>query len=235
MEITDAIGEIEVDLVCFDQANVNYEFCDKLRRDFSGNVALIGSTLQNRGLISTRGVDTQIYYGTDLPDSWSIFGDGAQLNVHLVWTHMFEILNQENKVSTTFDCAGYFATTCVGDDASGTASQDKIAARFNYLSGPLSVSLMTRWIDGTDNFAPVFFRLQGWADDPIPAIPSIGSEFLADLNIRYDFTDTVTAGLGVTNLFDSQPPLNPWAQHNVDAQLFDVFGRYYSLSFTLSF
>ena len=235
MEITGATGEIEPDLVCFDQANVSNEFCDKLQRDFTGNVVLVDSTLQNRGLISTRGVDTQITYVTELPQSWSLPSGEASLEVHLIWTHMIEILNQENKVSTTFDCAGYFANSCVSNDASGTASQDRVSARFSYMSGPLGVSLMTRWVKGTDNFMPVFFRQQGWNDDPIPAIPSIGSEFLADLNIRYQFTDGISAGLGISNLFDSEPSINPWAQHNADAQLFDIFGRYYSLSLRMDF
>jgi iron complex outermembrane receptor protein len=36
----------------------------------------------------------------------------------------------------------------------------------------------------------------------------IGSEFVADLEARYEATDNITVALGVENLFDNKPDLN---------------------------
>ena len=58
---------------------------------------------------------------------------------------------------------------------------------------------------------------------------------MLDLNFNYAFIDNITAGLNIANLMDSDPPLNPWVRHNGDTQLYDIYGRYYCLAFTMNF
>jgi outer membrane receptor protein involved in Fe transport len=55
------------------------------------------------------------------------------------------------------------------------------------------------------------------------------------MNVAYYFSDHVSARFGISNLLDNDAPLIPDQANNTDAQLYDVFGRTYSLSLTLSF
>ena len=98
----------------------------------------------------------------------------------------------------------------------------------------MSIHLTWRWIDGTDNAAPLQSGLFGFPD-PILQVPSVGSENLVDLGLGYAFTDNVSARLNIANLFDSDPPFMPDVANNTDATMFDIFGRSYFLSLSLQY
>jgi outer membrane receptor protein involved in Fe transport len=62
LEVTDTIGDISSDLICFDPLNTGNIFCENLKRDASGNVFEISDLTSNRGLLETSGIDTQVQY-----------------------------------------------------------------------------------------------------------------------------------------------------------------------------
>ncbi len=72
------------------------------------------------------------------------------------------------------------------------------------------------------------------ADDPVLAVPSIGSKSYLDLGFGYTFRDWLTVRLNVNNALDTDPPqmANTVREINTDASTFDVFGRSYMLSMT---
>ena len=228
IDVRGGIGVIFPKNICFDVANTENAFCDKIVRDGTGNVVEVQVLQQNKALVSTRGIDTQILYSTELPDVLSLTGDGASLDMHLVWTHMLSAQNQEDPVSSRVECVGYFETPCGG--VNGTAVQDMIYARLSYRSGPLGIQLGTRWIDGTKSFAPLVPGYFGGAD-PVLVIDSVSDMFYANLHIGYEISDRVSIGLNVENLLDQDPPLMPHIHsNNTDTLRYDVFGRSFSIS-----
>ena len=108
LEVTDTIGEIAPDVVCFDPMNTAGVFCDDIIRDGTGNVSRVEAVIQNRGVLSTDGIDLQVQYSRDLPASWSLFEDFAQLSFSGALTHVLSLKTQENVVTEVFDCNGKF-------------------------------------------------------------------------------------------------------------------------------
>jgi iron complex outermembrane receptor protein len=232
IEVRNGIGVTFPRNICFDLQNTGYEFCDKMVRDATGNVVEVQVLQQNKALVSTRGVDTQVLFQTELPDSVSLFGNTAALDIHFVWTHVLSAQNQEDLVSSRVECVGYFETPCGG--VNGTAVQDQIYARFAYRSGPMGISLSTRWIDGTDSFAPLVPDYFG-GPDPVLAIDSVGSMFYANLHMSYRFSDQVSLGFNVENLLNRDPPLMPHIHsNNTDTLRYDVFGRSFTISLNVN-
>lgn len=232
IKVRNGIGVIAPRSICFDVRNTGYAFCDKIARDATGNVVQVETLQQNKAVMSTRGIDAQALYSTELPDALSLTGEGASLDVFLVWTHMLSAQNQEDLVSSRVECVGYFETPCAG--VNGTAVRNKVHTRFSYRSGPLGISLGTRWIQGTESFAPRVPRYFG-GTDPVLAIDSVGSILYANLHIGYDISDRVSLGLNVENLLDRNPPLMPHIySDNTDTLLYDVFGRSFTLNLNVN-
>jgi outer membrane receptor protein involved in Fe transport len=233
ISVRNGIGVIYPRGICFDKRNTDYAFCDTISRDATGNVVQVQVLQQNKALVSTRGIDMQIRYQTELPDTFALSGEMASLDVYLVWTHMLSAQNQEDLTSSRIECAGYYETPCGG--VNGTAIQNKINMRFNYRSGPLGVTLGTRWLEGTTSFAPLRPLYFG-GPDPVLAIDEIDDFLYANLHIAYDISDDLSLGFGIENLFDKDPPLMPHVySNNTDTLYYDVFGRSYRLNLKASF
>lgn len=233
ISVRHGIGVIFPRGICFDHSNTGYAFCDTMRRDATGNVVEVQVLQQNKALVSTRGVDMQVQYKTELPDAFGLSGEGASLDVYLLWTRLLSAQNQEDLTSSRVECTGFYETPCGG--VNGTAMRDKINLRFNYRSGPLGVTFATRWLDSTRSFAPIRPRYFG-GPDPVLAIDKVDSFLYANVHIGYDINDRVSLGLGVENLFDKDPPLMPHIHsNNTDTLHYDVFGRSYRLNLKANF
>jgi outer membrane receptor protein involved in Fe transport len=228
LEVTDTIGWIDAMEICFDPLNTVHEFCDDIARDVTGNVSDITELTSNRGILETTGVDTQVQYSTELPASLSLGSGIADLSVNVYWTHMFTNKEQENPVTEVIDCAGYFGWPC--DFRANTFSADRVTTNVHYAAGQLGLHLTWRFIDGTDNAAPLKSEIVGYPD-PDLSIPYISSENYLDFGASYDFTDNLSARFGVSNLLDNEPPFMADAvrSNNTDTGLFDIFGRSYYL------
>ena len=90
-----------------------------------------------------------------------------------------------------------------------------------------------RWIEGTDNAAPLRLDFQ-LTPDAVLAVPDVSDKSYVDLGIGYAFGERFTARLNINNLFDTAPPqmADAGLQINTDSSTYDVFGRSYFLSFT---
>lgn len=241
LEVTDSIGSIDALSICFDPKNTGKRFCENITRDpnVGGNVVEIFEPQSNRGLISTKGVDTQIRYQTDLPASLSLFADSAQLEVNLVWTHTLAHKWQLSPVSEVVDCAGFFGTFCglgIDDSAGITLPENRVTTNIHYRAGWLSIHLTSRWIDGTTNAGIKEARFFGFPE-PLLAIPGIGSKHYVDLGFGFAFNDNISARLGINNVGDTSAPnmADAASNNNTDSLLFDVFGRSYYLNLAARF
>jgi outer membrane receptor protein involved in Fe transport len=233
LEVTDTIGSVDAALICFDPINTGNVFCENIARDASGNMAEITELTSNRGLLETTGIDTQIQYGADLPQFFAFSDHSASISVNLYWTHVLTNKEQENPVTEIIDCAGYFGWPCSFKNA---YSNDRVTGNFYYASGPLGLHMTWRWIEGTDNGAPLRSYIWG-IPDPNLAITDIGDEHYLDLGLAYEFGDYLTARFGVNNLLDNDPPQMADAvwSNNTDTGLYDVFGRSYYLTLSAHF
>jgi len=233
LEVTDTIGEIDANQICLDPLNVAHLFCENLQRDDSGNIAKITQLTSNRGLLKTTGVDIQLQYVADLPESFVIGDQPGELTVNLYWTHMISHKDQENPVTEILECAGYFGFPCWGQNWMSTFSKDRVTSNIHYASGPLGVHLTWRWIEGTVNAA----TLTADESDPKPAIMDVGNEHYLDLGLVYEFGEHFAARIGVNNLLDNDPPQMADAvfSNNTDEGMYDVFGRSYYLNLSAQF
>ena len=244
LQVDDRIGVIDAVDICFDPRKVDNLYCDAITRNpdpntAAGNVVEVFEPVNNRGSISTKGIDTLIKYRGDLPDSFAIFRDGAQLSLDFIWTHTIEYEWQSAPFSAVADCAGFFGEFCaeaIGGFIAWTVPENRATTNINYGNGPLSMHLTWRWIEGSTNSlkreAENFGR-----PEPLVAIESIGSVSYFDLGIGYDFTDSIRARFGINNLFDKNPPLMASGGNNAntDTGLYDVFGRSFYLSLSMNF
>jgi outer membrane receptor protein involved in Fe transport len=199
-------------------------------------VAEITELTSNRGLLETTGIDTQIQYGADLPQFFA-FGDHfADITVNIYWTHMLTHKEQENPVTEILDCAGYYGWPCWSNDFGSSFPENRVTSNFHYASGPLGLHLSWRWIEGTDNGAPLRSYIFG-IPDPNLAVPEVGDEHYLDLGLAYEFGDNFTVRFGVNNLLDNDPPQMADAvwSNNTDTGLYDVFGRSYYLTLLAHF
>jgi outer membrane receptor protein involved in Fe transport len=233
LEMDDGIGEINAYNICFDVNNNDDIFCDKIQRGPSGDVATVEELQQNRGLFSTSGVDTQMRFSGDMP-RWLGGDGGLQLDFSVIWTHVLSLESQDNPVTSSWDCRGFFGAPC--KEWFSITAENRVAASIGVSTDRLRVMLNTQWVDGTDNWGKVDHIYFG-GTPALLAIPSIGSQYYADLNVSYEFTDGLVAALGVTNLFDREPPLlgDNGTQSNTEPGMFDVFGRAYRVSFAYRF
>jgi len=234
IELEGAIGEISSADICFDPVNTGNLFCENLRRGPTGDVVEIIDLFNNLGLVSTRGIDSQAQYVADLPAGMSLLPGGAQFGINLVWSHTLEELHQENQVAQVIRCDGYFGSPCGTYD--GTSPTNRLNTTLTYTSGRMAVQLNSYWIEGTDSFRGIEWQIFG-DEEPVLAIPSIGSRHYLNLNIDYDFSDTFSASLGIANLLDTGAPLlaDNTSNANTDTSLYDVFGLAFHVSFKMRF
>jgi len=239
LEIEDTIGGVDPGAVCFDPLNTAGVFCENLQRDSTGNVSEVTALIQNRGLLATDGIDLQVQYARDLPSGLALTSGDAQLSVRAMLTHVFSLDFQENIVTQVFDCAGVFGWPCNGmlGNFVGTYPKNKANVSIDYLSGPFTTHLAWRWIEGTDNAAPLGSEICCGISDPVLAIPSVSSWQYLDLGLAYEWGFRLLLRLGVNNLLDKDPPLMGDAQqeNNTDALMYDVFGRSYYLNLRYQF
>ena len=240
LEVTDSIGDIDSLSICFDPKNISNLFCENITRDpvAGGNIVEFFEPQSNRGLLGSKGVDTQIEYQADLPAGLSLVGGNAQINVNLIWTHMLENRWQLNPITEIVDCAGFFGNFCAALDRSvgGTLPENRVITHINYISEPLSIHLTSRWIDGTTNAEKLRAQLFDFPE-PMLANPSIGSKHYLDFGFGYSFSDNISARFGINNLMDTDAPnmADAVGPENTDTLLYDVFGRSYFLSLSLQF
>jgi len=225
LAVEDTIGGVDPYVICFDPNNQTNLFCDDIERDETGNISYVSELTNNRGLLKTTGIDTQIQYSAPLPDWLGISHESADIGVHVYWTHMLTNREQENPVTAVLECAGYFGEPC--NSRASVYPRNRVTANIDYSSGPAGIYLQWRWVEGTRNAAPKVSYLYG-IPDPVLGIPEISDQHYVDTGISFEFGTHIRAQLTINNLLGSDPPRTEQL-FNTDPGLYDVFGRSFSL------
>ena len=188
----------------------------------------------NVAVQKSEGFDLELHYSIDSP-SLALFDASASFDISFNGTWYLTNGSQGSPIAPFFDCAGYFGGNCAFSSF-GTLPEIKTTTRLSYLSGPLSISLRWRWIDGMKNSEPFFFQLFN-LPDPVLAIPEVGSKSYFDLSASYDFNDSVSIYGGVINVTATDPPLLASAAPglNTDTATYDAIGRRYFLGITYTY
>lgn len=236
LQVDGSIGDLNVFDACFDEANTTAEFCNLMSRDpVTLNVVETQSTKINRGVMRTTGFDTQLSIGFELPGSLAIGDSFADLDIRVTWTHLLELSRQETQFGSELDCAGYYGWPC--DDQFGeTFPSDRVTTNFVYSTENFAANLTWQWIGKSDNAAPLGSAGFGFPD-PILVIPYVKAKNLLDLGLSYRFSDNIEAYLTIANLLDEDAPLMADAvfDQNTDTSMYDIYGRAYTLGFSLNY
>lgn len=239
IDIDGEIGDLAAVDVCFDPANVDNVYCDRIIRDpLTYNVAEIREYQINRGVFQTSGFDTQLTYSAELPPALAIGNAGSLLTLNVVWSHLDELARQNTSFGSKLDCAGTFGWPCYQEIGGMTWPEDRVMTSVRYDSANFSANLNWRWIARTANGAYVGAPLIGIpVSDLDLAVPEVDARNYVDLSLGYRFGDNIIAGLTIANLTDTGPPMMAdWVwDKNTDTRMYDIFGRSYTLTLSLNY
>ena len=239
IEVEDTIGQSDPMLVCWDPNNTERKTCDSISRNpVTFDIDAIEATGANLGQLKTTGYDTQLNYMTELP-GWLVPGSGgADLDLSLVWTHVTENSVQGDPASTIFECVGKFGFACDFFGNDNVYPENRVRTSAAWVAENWRAGLAWYWIEGTRNSARDVGPAFGIPVDFInPAIETIGSRSYIDFDVNYRLTDNLTLGLTVANLLDEGPAFmaDNGSQANTDTEMYDVFGRAYTLRLSLNY
>ncbi len=241
IDVKDTIGESDPMLVCWDPANTARATCDRISRDpLTFDINAIDATAANLGKLATRGVDTQFSFSTEL-GGWAALGAGfANLDVRLIWTHVLENSFQADPAASPIDCSGKFGFFgCQFLGGSDTVyPRNRARTTATWSTERWRAQLGWQWIEGTDNIAQEIAPIFGIPPQFVePAIPALDAKSYVDLSVGFQATENVSLSLIVANLLDESPAFmaDNGAQANTDTEMFDVFGRAYTLKLVANY
>jgi len=137
-----------------------------------------------------------------------------------------------------FECAAKFGFACGFFGNDWVFPENRVRTGASWVAENWRAGLAWYWIEGTQNSAKEVGPVFGIPSDFItPAIDSIGSRSYVDFDLNYQLTDNLRLGLTVANLFDESPAFmaDNGSQANTDPEMYDVFGRAYTLRLSLSY
>ena len=225
--------------MCFEIQNPSDPLCQAVERDpVTLNISRSTGGPQNVAKIETEGFDLQITFDHDLPEWMGLFDTAASLRWNFIGNHTIKNGTQPTPDVAFNNCAGFIGFPC-NTNSFGTIPAYKTKTRVTYNSGPLSLSLQWRWIDGMgDAFLEYGLDIFGIPRDAVTfAIPSVPSKSYFALSFDYEINDKIGIFGGVNNMFDQQPPLlaGNQSQSNTDPSIYDVYGRRYFIGLTAGF
>lgn len=224
----DNLGVQQVVDACFASGDINNPLCQSIER-FPGNgeINRVSAQTQNLASLTARGVDAQVDYLVNLPDSLGLGGNAASLTLQAIASWQLENQNTPPEgAGTPFDCRGKFGGLCSGFNRFIFPKwKGNFAATYD--SGPLSVRGQLRRLAAIDQAESSSFNV----DSP-PA------KYYTDLNASFQATEFLEVFAGIDNIFDTQPPVLGFqaaGDANVDISLYDTVGRRFRLGATARF
>ena len=212
---------------CYGDAGNGYtpydtSYCAALPRD-SNSYAITDAvnTLSNTGGVSTRGVDFEARYRTPL--GFGLFGEQtSRLDLRFSGTRLiaFDYNPLAAIPDLTIDCAGKFGVTCGNPYAKW-----RLSGRTTWASGPLTVSLLYRYLSPVDD------------DSGDYSVNHIKAYHYFDLTTAFEVKPGFTWSLGVNNLFNRKPPIlgDNQEQANTYPSTYDPYGRAFFVGTNLKF
>jgi outer membrane receptor protein involved in Fe transport len=187
--------------ICYNQVqDLGSQFCQAITRRGDGNVDVVNVLNENIGFIETKGIDLAVNWVMDMDAG--IAGDGSTLSVNLRSTFLDTYdekpvaeLDRVNKCAGTHD-------NDLGFCSNGTPRPEQLYnTRVTWASGPLTLSMLWRYIDKT---AMANIVNEG-ADPRLESVPYTDEQNYVDLSAAYQFTDAFRLNVGIKNLFDERP------------------------------
>ena len=228
-------------------STANPFFCSLVHRDAAGslwlsNQGFIQDTTLNTGSLSTKGVDINVAYRTDLSSLG--LGDNGSISASLIGTWLNELVTQPLPGGPSYDCKGLYGLTC------GTPNPEwRHKARltwntpFAYGDWIKSVSFSGQW----RYFAKA--TLDAYDANPQLNNPSnqftnertLASQSYIDLTANFTVHNNLNFRVGVNNVFDKDPPLTGvnctagFCNGNTFPQVYDALGRFVFVGLSADF
>ncbi|WP_165799680.1 TonB-dependent receptor domain-containing protein [Sphingomonas oleivorans] len=235
IKVADAVGPLSIARgiqFCFNSGDNNptYDpnnyYCSLLTRNTSNGVPVNPvQPLLNLGRFDVSGIDMQFDWRFDLADI-GIGSDSGTLALNTAVSYLDSFKIQSLPGAPIYDYAGSIGTGV--ESTAGTAHPRwKAITSATYSFGPASIGLRWRYIDKMIASARVV--------TPTSTTRGVKAYNVFDLNARVDLPAETELRVGVTNLFNREPPQVGDEQGNFDAQNYDVIGRYFFVGITKSF
>jgi outer membrane receptor protein involved in Fe transport len=199
--------------------------CSRIHRGPTGSLWVGSGYVENLAIniggLKTSGVDVNANYSVDLED-WGVTGYGS-LGFGFVgtWLNTLEQDTGTGTASAVYDCTGYY-----GSAQCGVPNPEwRHRARVTWQS-PWNVNVSGTWryYSEVNYGSSLTGAVSGRLDSTLDAMNYF------DLSADWQVTDTVSARVGVNNVFDTDPPLSIAAgtggNGNTYPQLYDALGRY---------
>jgi outer membrane receptor protein involved in Fe transport len=187
----------------------------------------------NIGKISTKGMDITSHYHMDI-------GQLGKLNINFVGTYTKDFITQPLPTGGSFDCAGYYGTTC-----NAPLPHWRHVLNTTWGLPWLGIDVTARWrligpsnVDRSSTNPQLQAPFYVW-DAHIPGYNYI------DLSASMPVTSAVDVRLGVNNIADKNPPLilngplsdcpNNTCNDNTWVGTYDTLGRYIYAHVSLKF
>lgn len=207
----------------YDPANI---FCQQIARDATGGISVVQTPYLNLGGLRTRGIDLQADWRLDLKDTFGLSGR-LHLNavVNLLDSYRVQILPNSPFVE--------YSDTIDGTQAATTPPtglplpKSKIFANLLYSTGPATVGFRWRHLPSMRDVTSVTRPAS-----PAPGVPSYDN---FDLNFSWDFDGKYRFLMGITNLFDVDPPVVGGTLGQTQPGTYDIIGRSFFAAVTANF
>lgn len=199
ISLEDAVTEVSESVVldgCY--AGGQTAFCDRISRNpltgalFGGvDTGGVDVSLINAAEVQVRGIDLAANYVFDA----GTFGD---IDLGLALTHVLETTRQNSDDAPAVECAGL-----VGNICARPVHEWRFVQTTEWNQGPWSAQLRWQYLSEVKQDAIV---IRG-VDPSNFGRPSIDAEHYFDLTGGYAFSETLSLRAGITNLFDTEPPI----------------------------
>jgi outer membrane receptor protein involved in Fe transport len=218
-----AVNPQDIEDLCYNGGQASQ--CARIHRNpATGSLwaggGFIESLNTNIGGLSTKGIDVNLFYRTEIAEGW-----GA-ISVNLVGTWLDELIT-DTGLGSKFDCEGFFGNSC------GTPNPEwrhrlRVAWEVPLEDWNPELSVTWRRYSEVKLFNP----------DP----DFLGEKFPAQNYIDVGLTATIMKGttfrFGINNVFDKDPPLTDHTgttgNGNTFPQTYDAFGRYVFAGVTIN-
>jgi iron complex outermembrane recepter protein len=215
--------------LCFITRDPNDQFCNTFSRGPSGDIATTLVTFVNAAVARNEGIDFALNYDWEM-DALGLFGKGSSFDLSFLATYYLEAGVQASPLAPFLDCAGNFGPLCADFVFQGALPELRMTTRLSYRSGPFSASLRWLRIGEMTNSENEIRRING-RPPAVLAVPQVSATNYFDLTLQQDVGKHFDLSLGISNLFDEDPPFLGSANQdaNTDPTTYDVLGRRFFL------
>ena len=236
IDLKSAISTLSAQLIV-DRCRLQGSYCNLVTFGSSGSVDQVRTLSLNLNRLQTSGFDIELGYHLPLARVFAKVPGTVDFN--LLATRL-EHLKTTDITGLSIDRAGVSGNNVSGGGAGLPYWQ--MDGLLTYATGPLSVSMETRWIGAGIFDSTLIGPEQPGYNVNLPN--SINDNHVAgavyfNLGARYRLMEvknnTLEVFVGVQNVFNRDPPVAPSSQGSTNMLLFDALGRAYRAGVRLNF